>query len=309
MSRLVIGSRAELIAALRAQEAPLAAAEAAARAAAAAEEAALRAAFQARVAALRRALDADVALFSAQRAPLAERRRALAAELFLDALFLVAQFPGGQIAEADKCCYAHDVRLCAGLCRATWAEEAFWSGLVRVRAGRRKRTRLMYAAAHGDAARVSWLLARGAPREAKDLVHSFTALHWASWKGHVDAVRALLAAGANVEAASTGGVTSLIEALGRGYRHTEVVRALLAVGADVEAAAAGFDGRRPLHFASQGGHVVEERRCLRSDAAPQRGCGRERMRQQRQLPTRLRHDARDARAPHLARRRVSARTA
>jgi hypothetical protein len=143
MSRLIIGSRAALIAALRAQEAPLAAAEAAARAAAAAESAAARAAFdaeaaaaraaaEARVAALRRVLDARELLgataaleageLAARRAPLAERRCAVAEELFLDALFHVAQFPGGQIAEADKCCYAYDVRLCAGLCSATWAE-------------------------------------------------------------------------------------------------------------------------------------------------------------------------------------------
>ncbi len=54
---------------------------------------------------------------------LAEEARALAEEQFLDALFLVAQFPGGQIAEAGKCCYAYDVRLCAGLCCAAWAEQ------------------------------------------------------------------------------------------------------------------------------------------------------------------------------------------
>ena len=81
MSRLVIGSRAELVAALRKQRP------------------------------------------TPERA---ERVRALLEELFLDALFLVAQFPGGQVAEAAKCCYALDVRMCAGLCRAAWAEEAFW---------------------------------------------------------------------------------------------------------------------------------------------------------------------------------------
>ena len=101
MSRLVIGSRAELVAALRKQRP------------------------------------------TPERA---ERIRALLQDMFLDALFLVAQFPGGQIAEAEKCCYAFDVRLCAGLCRATWAEEAFWSGLVRVsHPGPEKVTRLMYA--------------------------------------------------------------------------------------------------------------------------------------------------------------------
>ena len=113
-SRLVIGSRAELVAALRAQlqaNGPAPCHEGGCRCVAGALE---------------------------------ERIRALREAMFLDALFLVAQFPGGQIAEADKCCYAFDVRRCAGLCRAAWVEEAFWSGLARVsHPGRQKRTRLM----------------------------------------------------------------------------------------------------------------------------------------------------------------------
>jgi hypothetical protein len=207
MSRLVIGSRAELIAALRKQRPSPAR---------------------------------------------AERARALAEELFLDALFLVAQFPGGQIAEADKCCYAYDVRRCAGLCRATWAEEAFWSGLVRVPVGPRRRTRLMYAAMRGDAARAAWLLARGAPRETKNSL-GWTALHLASWAGHADVVRTLLAAVANVEAASLDGSTALSIAASTG--HADVVRALLAAGANVEAANNIYRWR-PLHVASMRGHVA-----------------------------------------------------
>jgi hypothetical protein len=239
MSRSLIGSRAALIAALRAQEVALAAAETAARAAGAASAAAARAAFAvegaakppaaqaaalrafdyACAAALEAAAGAIAALLIARRAALAERRRALAEGLFLDALFIVAQFPGGQVAEAEKCAYAFDVRACAGLCRATWAEEAFWSGLVRVaHPGPRKLTRLMYAVARGDAARTAWLLARGAPREARD-VHGWTALHFASWKGHVDAVRALLAAGANIEAASKGVTPPRAAACERGDLH------------------------------------------------------------------------------------------
>jgi hypothetical protein len=178
MSRLVIGSRAELIAALRKQRP------------------------------------------TPERA---ERIRALREELFLDAVFLEAQFPGGQIAEAEKCCYAYDVRMCAGLCLTTWAEEAFWSGLVRVRAGPEKRTRLMYAARCGDVTRITWLLARGAPMEMKNIAGS-TALHCASWSGHADAVRALLAAGAIVEAANNSGCTPLFAAAQMG--HADAVRVL-----------------------------------------------------------------------------------
>jgi hypothetical protein len=281
MSRFIIGSRAELVAALRAQEAPLAAAwwrraaaiagADAASAALASQRWALRADFDAAratfdatreataavraalsvQAALRFRLERELALLTAERVPLDERGRAVAEDLFLDALFIVAQFPGGQIAEADKCCYAFDVRACAGLCRATWAEEALWSGLVRVRAGPGERTRLMYAAAHGDAARVAWLLARGAPREARD-VRGTTALFFASSKGHADAVRALLAAGANVDASNNNGVTPLWTAAYSG--HTDAVRALLTASADVEGA---FNhGYRPLHAASLHDHVA-----------------------------------------------------
>ena len=216
MSRFIIGSRAALIAALRKQVAERGGTAASAAAAALAEEA-----------------------------------RALGEELFLDAVFLVAQFPGGQIPEADKCCYAFDVRLCAGLCRATWAEEAFWSGFVRVRAGPKKRTRLMYAAAHGDAARAAWLLARGAPREAKDF-YGCTALYWASEKGHADAVLTLLAAGASVDAASSGSATPLWTAA---YSdHTDTVHALIAAGANVEGSHAC--SIRPLHVAIMNGCVA-----------------------------------------------------
>jgi hypothetical protein len=229
MSRFIIGSRAALIAALLKQVAERGGAAAGAAAAALAEEA-----------------------------------RALAEELFLDALFIVAQFPGGQIPEADKCSYALDVRRCAGLCRATWAEEAFWSGLVRVRTGplRRKRTRLMYAAMRGDTARVAWLLARGAPREAKD-IGGQTALHWASLRGRTDAVRALLAAGANVDAADNRGATPLWTAadcwinVAAGAGHNDVVGALLAAGANPDGASAvGTRAMRPLHAAIRYGRLA-----------------------------------------------------
>ena len=294
MSRFIIGSRAEALAALRAQEAALAAAEEAARYAALTT-------FSAQLAALRRVLDDAVsrivglelaapadaeqqtrplrAAFAAQadarrrelheaHAALglaaqlrAEQRREIAEELFLDALFIAAQFPGGQIAEAGKCAYARDVRACAGLCRATWAEEAFWSGIVRVRAGPGKRTRLMYAAAQGDAARVAWLLARGAPREAQD-ADGQTALHWACRNSHMTAMRALLAAGADIDAAQESGRSPLWVAAHEG--RTDVVRALLAEGAYVDAAEGGTP---PLYTAAFAGHIDVMRVLLAGGAA------------------------------------------
>ena len=74
------------------------------------------------------------------------------------------------------------------LCRATRAETGLWSALSRVHYGRRKRTLLMYEALHGRLERVRWLLARGAPRNARDH-NGRTALYWASVLGHTDIVR------------------------------------------------------------------------------------------------------------------------
>jgi hypothetical protein len=280
MSRLVIGSRAELIAALRKQEEPLAAAEQNARSRADYDAAVLRKAFNAKVAKMQRKLDASIAALAEtaraealqrQRAPIAERRRAVAEELFLDALFIVAQFPGGQVAEAKKCAYAFDVRECAGLCRATWAEEAFWSGLVRVRHGRYKRTRLMYAAREGDAARVAWLLARGAPREVATartgyswVRGRYTALHFASSaRGGAAAVSVLLAAGAGIDAAADGGRTPLIVAAEGGC--TDAVRVLLAAGANLNAADASGD--KPFDLAARNGHADVLRALLAAGAS------------------------------------------
>jgi hypothetical protein len=166
MSRLIIGSRAELIGALR------------------------RGARKA-------AADGTSAPVLAL---MLEPARALAEELFLDALFIVAQFPGGQVAEAAKCCYAYDVRQAAGLCRATWTEEAFWCGLVRVRSGRWRRTRLHAAARGDDAARVDWLLARGDVDVDAGNTNDTTALHFAVSNNRCEVVRSLLDAGADIDA-------------------------------------------------------------------------------------------------------------
>jgi hypothetical protein len=102
---------------------------------------------------------------SAALAPPRETRTSLAARLdrvpqrFLDSLFIAMQ------SEKGRAGFAEDLRWCAGLCRATWGEEALWNGMVHVQRGEKKNTHLMYAAGFGDAARVRWLLARGAPTE------------------------------------------------------------------------------------------------------------------------------------------------
>ena len=87
----------------------------------------------------------------------------------------------------------------------------------------KKRTRLMYAAFAGDAARLRWLLKRGARLELKDW-EGHTALWWACSAGRVDAMRELLSRGAVVNPA---------------------------------------EGVAPLHAASAGGHLDVVRGCLR----------------------------------------------
>jgi hypothetical protein len=170
-------------------------------------------------------------------------------ELFLDALFIAFQSKKGRAG------FAEDLKWCAGLCRATWGEEALWNGMVHVRRGAKKRTHLMYAAERGDVERVRWLLARGAPTELAD-ESGWTACLWASSTGHVDVVRTLLAAGANVNAASHRGTTSLMAASYCG--HVEVVRVLLAAGADINASNSAQ--WTALHWAAQHGRddVIRE---------------------------------------------------
>ena len=107
-------------------------------------------------------------------------------QLVLDALFIAFQ------SEKGRAGFAEDLQQCAGLCTATWREEALWNGLVHVRRGEFKGSHLMHAARRGNVARVRWLLARGAPTELAEKI-GYTACTLASEKGHVEVVRALLA--------------------------------------------------------------------------------------------------------------------
>jgi len=134
--------------------------------------------------------------------------------------------------------FADDLRWAASTCRGAWREEQIWNGLVNVRRGVLKRTHLMYAAAKGDAARVRWLLDRGAQvginwRDAD----GNTALHHAvdQVTENVEVVRLLLDAGAlpNVHNnAACRGRTPLIAAAARGQ--DSVITALLDSGAIID---------------------------------------------------------------------------
>jgi len=160
---------------------------------------------------------------------------------FIDTLFTVA--------EAGRCKFAFDARATVSLCRATAAEERFWSAMSRVHHGPRERTALMYAADRGDVARVSWLLARGAPRDARDCGDE-TALYRASAHGHAIVVSTLLTEGAGVDVGNDGGVTPLLVA--SHFGKFEAVRTLLAAGANVRAVS-GSASWHALHHASSSG--------------------------------------------------------
>jgi len=187
------------------------------------------------------------------------------------------------VAQHDGCKWAHECRYVKDLCKATRAETGLWSAMARVHYGRLKRTLLMYEAQRGRLDRVQWLLALGAPRDARDDV-GLTAMIWASQNCHTDTVRALIAAGARVNIADELGKTSLLVACARGHTdivralisanarfniadelghtpllvacargHTDIVRALISAKANVNTA--DYSGRTPRRCASENGHT------------------------------------------------------
>jgi len=110
--------------------------------------------------------------------------------------------------------------------------------------GGHEETPLQLAVRGGDAATIAWCLQRGEP---------FTGgLCHLAGSGRADAVRVLLAAGADAGAPDTeGGVTPLQLAADRG--HDACVAALLEAGAPVGPAIAGR-GLTALHLAAMHGH-------------------------------------------------------
>ena len=92
---------------------------------------------------------------------------------------------------------------------------------------------LFDAAKEGNVGEVLRTLLSGADTSSKFGEDEETPLHVACWKGHLDAVRALLLVKADVEARDKDGWTPLHYACHEG--HIEIVQTLLQVGADLDA--------------------------------------------------------------------------
>ena len=133
---------------------------------------------------------------------------------------------------------------------------------VNARDGTHGQTALMWAAAEGNAAAIQALIAGGADIHARSFARNFkkqtteytggpvdkgapiefSALLFAVRAGQVDAVRQLLAAGANVNDTATDGTSALVIAIINA--HYELASVLLDHGADPNAALQGWT---PLH--------------------------------------------------------------
>ena len=128
------------------------------------------------------------------------------------------------------------------------------------------RADLSDAAQCGDVATLQRLL--DADRAGANLpdAQGYTALHYAAYSGHLDAVRYLLDIGADVTAVSLDPLrnTPLHAAASSG--HAEIVRLLLAAGADLEALQTG--DWTALHAAADRGHAVVVAALLESGARP-----------------------------------------
>ena len=112
-------------------------------------------------------------------------------------------------------------------------------------------TKVADAAMQSDAAAVRALIAAGEDVNAAQ-GDGMTALHWAARRGEIPMLRMLIAAGANVRAITRlGNYTPLIFAAEAG--HAQAIDALVAAGADVKGTTAS--GVTPLMLASASGQV------------------------------------------------------
>jgi ankyrin repeat protein len=90
---------------------------------------------------------------------------------------------------------------------------------------------MLRSAGEGDLETVNLLLKAGIPPNVKDS-NGWTALHWASMKGHAPVVKLLISLQSDVDAKDNSGQTPLMEAAA--YCHTDIVIALISGRANVQ---------------------------------------------------------------------------
>jgi len=122
-------------------------------------------------------------------------------------------------------------------------------------------TPLLTAVFNGRTDAVRALVSAGANVNAQNNF-GYSALATASEKGYIDVVNVLLDSNASVETRNTHGCTSLWLAASNG--HTQVIEALVAHGADVNAI--NYSGRLPLSTAAMNGHTDAVLMLIRQNA-------------------------------------------
>lgn len=160
----------------------------------------------------------------------------------------------------DKLCAA---AAASDLRRLEAAMAAAPAGLGLDTLNRRRLAPLHCAADAGSEECIRALVAAGAQVDAREGDEGKAALHLASQNGDLRCVSALLELGAALDAADNDGWTPLMTAAYHG--EGEVLAALLAAGADTEAAAAC--GRRAAHLAASAGEAGCLAALLRSNAS------------------------------------------
>ena len=126
------------------------------------------------------------------------------------------------------------------------------SGIPFEEKGKQAENELLIASEAGDFEKVKTLLSAGAERDIMAFEDT-TALIWAAREGHTQVVKALLAAGVDVNKRYDGddtGSTALMWASEKG--HTDIVKLLLAAGADVNIVPMHIDS--PLITAQKAGY-------------------------------------------------------
>jgi len=121
----------------------------------------------------------------------------------------------------------------------------------------------MHSAWFGHPAIAAYLIKQGADLEARSF-NGNTSLHLATWNGHANVVRVLLDGKADPNTACNKNETPLQQAAWRGY--TTVCQLLLEAGADPNAMS--DTGLTPLHQAAANGHEVVAKVLLEWGADP-----------------------------------------